>query len=412
MHGSKLFAAILALALAAPAIAADEAGVFKIPGTETTLKLNGFIEMDVAYDLKGSDDDIRGNDWAAFLPVQPLDNDVFTKAQPNRLYMTARTSRIGFTTTTPTKNGPLVTRVEGDFNDPSAFNYSTEITTNGTNFRIRHAYGEYRGLLLGQTWSNFMDLDSLTDTVEFNGHGAFASIRTAMIRYTLKAGPGTLSLSVENPQSFVANGQNVSGTVGRRWDRFPTGTASLTVPFKMGHVNLRGMAFEYNNLNAANKNTSATAWGLGASGSLKFGPETLVWSVQGGQGIGHYMFETLFQGALLVNDKLALWKALGYHVGLTHAWSPKLRSNLIWTQTFIDGSNALIDTAVADIDNTFANKRMDVAYVNTFHSPFKGFEYGLEYEWGQRKIFERVAAGGEDTGTMSRINALFRYTFF
>ena len=55
--------ALLSAALALPAAgAAQEAkpGEFKIPGTNTTLKLNGFAELDVIYDFSGADEDIRG----------------------------------------------------------------------------------------------------------------------------------------------------------------------------------------------------------------------------------------------------------------------------------------------------------------------------------------------------------------
>lgn len=415
MQTSRMCAALLALALAVPAAAADEPGVFKIPGTETTLKLNGYVEVDMAYDFDGADENIRGNDWASFIPLQPLDENVDQVEQPNRFYMTARTSRIGLTTTTPTKGGPLVVRLEGDFNNPSPYNYSTEITTNGTGFRIRHAYGEYRGLLVGQTWSNFMDLDSMPETVEFNNHGAFASIRTPMIRYAAKLGGATLSVSLENPQSLVINASvadpdNDSLTVGRRYDRVPAVTASYTIPFSLGHLNLRGVTHEYQGQLTEDPNPvtdSAWGWGVGASGSLKFKKELFTWSVQGGDGIGFYMFQSLLQGAGFVGNELELWRSWAYHVGLTHTFSPAVRGSVVWTQTFFDKNDALAATL-----GSIANERIDVGYVNLFHSPVKGFEYGFEYAYGVRQIFDSVAVAGNDTGTQHRLNALFRYGFF
>src|SRR5512132_3638904 len=99
MHFPNLKAAALAIAvLAVPAAgAAQDAkpGEFKIPGTDTTLKLNGFVELDAIYDFSGADEDLRTDDWASFLEFQPLDGGERDK---NRLYTTARTSRIGLTT--------------------------------------------------------------------------------------------------------------------------------------------------------------------------------------------------------------------------------------------------------------------------------------------------------------------------
>jgi hypothetical protein len=416
MQLSKLVATGFAVAaLAVPALGSAQdpkPGEWKIPGTSTTLKLNGFVEMDATYDFDGSDDNIRGNDWASFLEFQPLDEG---ETQKKQLYLTMKTSRIGLTTTTPTGWGNLNVRVEGDFNSPSPYNFSTEATTNGVTFRMRHAYGEVGGLLIGQTWSNFNDLGSFPDTVEFNGHGAFPATRQPMIRYALPVGAGSLALSVENPQSLSLNtvlvGADDSLTVGRRYDRLPDATVNFTMPLGSGHVSARAVALEYNSMDAAGVEAHGFGWGAGLSGSFKFAKETLVWGVSGGDGIGRYLFQTLFQGGAQVGDDIETWKALAYHVGLTHAWSDTIRSNLIVTQTFIEENDALVP-----IWGTIANKRIDAGYVNTFVSPLKNFEVGLEYAYGRRTIFASAAAANgnvdNDEGTQHRANALFRYSFF
>ncbi len=419
MNFRSLRAAALVAVLAVPAagLAQDaKPGEMKIPGTDTTLQLNGFVELDAIYDFKGADDDIRGDDWATFLEFQPLDEG---KVNKNRLYTTARTSRLGLTTTTPTAHGNLVVRVEGDFNSPSAFNYSTEATTNGTNFRIRHAYGEYAGFLVGQTWSNFMDLGSLPDTVDFNPHGAFALTRQPGVRYTFNFGGPTLAIGLENPQSVVVNSEvSSSYTVGREYDRYPDVSANLTMPFKLGHLNARFVAQEYQGRTDTGASDEKWGWGAGVSGSLKLGgADTFVWSVQGGDGIGKYLFTTLFQGAAFVGEEIETWKTVAYHVALTHAWAPNLRSNLVWTQTFVDSDDELAAAGAAAWGTGVANKRIDALFVNSFFSPVKGVDVGLEYAWGQRIVFDAALsaadrAAGNDTGTQHRVNALVRYAFF
>jgi hypothetical protein len=405
------------------AVSAQEAkpGQFKIPGTETTLTLNGFIEADAVYDFAGADEDIRGSDWASFVAFQPLDEILDQQEQPSRLYFTARTSRIGLTTETPTKLGPLTARMEADFNSPTAFNYSTEATTNGVNFRLRHAYGEFAGLLVGQTWSNFIDLGSLPDTVDFNPHGAHALTRQPMVRYTLKLAGPSVALSLENPQSIVINSPNVSLTVGRRFDRYPDLIANVTFPFALGHLNARGVLLEYNGQTETTLvEDHQWGWGAGVSGSLKFAPLALVWSVQGGDGIGRYTFQSLLQGAAFVGDDIQLWRSIAYHAGLTFAWTSAIRSNIIWTQTFFETNDPLArassdpETGLGDIG---ANKRIDVLFVNTFFNPITNAELGIEYAFGRRRIFDSAAEAlaippDNREGTQHRINALARYRFF
>lgn len=417
MKRVSLAAASLVVALAfSPAARAEEQepGVFKIPGTETTIKLNGFVEVDSQYDFDGADDDIRGSDWASFLEFQPLDD---LDTQKNMFYLTSRTSRLGLTTTTPTGWGNLVVKMEGDFNSPSPFNYSTEATTNGVTFRMRHAYGELGGrLLIGQTWGTMNDLASFPDTVDFNGHGAFGANRRPMVRYTLPVGAGSLALALENPQS-VAQGSVTCGscslTVGRRYDRIPDLVANFTTPIgKAAHVSVRAVALEYNGETETGAEDSKWGWSAAASGSLKFAAETLVWGVQAGDGMGIHNFQTLFQGAAFVGDEIETWMGYSYHVGLTHAWSSSIRSNLIWSQTFVDEDDDLTAVGVFGAPS-LVNKRVDAGYVNTFISPVKNTEFGLEYAYGQRVVAEGgVAPGAEDKGTQHRVNFLARYSFF
>ena len=99
-------------------------------------------------------------------------------------------------------------------------------------------------------------------------------------------------------------------------------------------------------------------------------------------------------------------------MGLTHAWNSAFRSNLVWTQTFVDSNDQL-----AAVWGSIANKRIDALFVNSFYSPVKGVELGLEYAFGQRKVFDAglIAEGvptSNDTGTQHRVNALARYSFF
>ena len=106
MNLSKLVAtgfAVAALAVPAASKAQDaKPGEFKIPGTETSLKLYGYVQLDTTFDFSGRDPNVEGNDWAIHIPNVPLNNSPEAKIKNNQLYMTARTSRFGIQTNTPT----------------------------------------------------------------------------------------------------------------------------------------------------------------------------------------------------------------------------------------------------------------------------------------------------------------------
>ena len=407
MNLSRFFAGVLTLALAAPAIGAEEPGVFKVPGTDSTIKFYGYAQFDTTLDFSGRPVGYENADWATILPLVPADDSPAGKRVKPQLYFTARTSRFGIQTNTPTSVGPVGVRIEGDFNGPNGF--QSETFTNSVLFRLRHAYGTVGGFLAGQTWSTFLDLGAAPDTVDFNGPGTLALVRNPMLRYTFTLAPGAnLALAAENTRGPQFG-------VDARFQTLPDIHANLTYGAPWGHVSVRGVVQTYNRaavaagdyVDVSPKSTVGIAFA--ASGSLKFGGDTLVAQFSGGPGIGRYMLNAL--GAPFVSAKangdLELWSVYGVHAGFTHVWNPQFRSNLIGAYTWV--SDPKINGVAAD---NSVEKTLVQAFVNTFWSFAKNAEFGIEYVYGQWKSFDADGTLPELKGTENRINASLHYNFF
>jgi hypothetical protein len=182
----------------------------------------------------------------------------------------------------------------------------------------------------------------------------------------------------------------------------PDATLNFTLPWSSGHVSARGVTLQYK----VHDRDAKQAWGAAVSGSLKFLGDNLVWGVQGGDGIGRYTFNALLQGAGDTGTDIELWRSFGYHVGVTHNWTETVRSNLIWSQTFFEKNDEILDPLdTPDGLSTYRsfNERIDQGFVNTFWGFTKNAEIGLEYAYGQRRTFD------DKTGTQHRINASFHY---
>lgn len=397
---SKTFsAALLAAALVAPgAVRADDPGVFKVPGTDSTIKFYGYVQLDTTVDFSARANDIENNDWASVLPAVPADGSKQAKKSP-QVYMTARTSRFGIMTNTPSAMGNVGVRLEGDFNAPNGF--QSETFTNSVLFRLRHAYGTIGGLLVGQTWSTFLDLGAAPDTVDFNGPGSLALVRNPMIRYTTSVGPGSLALALENTRGAQFENET-------RFQVMPDVHANYTYGAKWGHLSLRAVGQQYNRVylpatTATNKSAYSVSGAV--SGSVKLGEDTLVAQFAGGPGIGRYMLNSFgapwwqFDNA----GAIKFWSSYGVHAGLTHVWNPSYRSNVIGAYTWTD--DAKVNGAVA---GTGVQKEQTQLFVNTFWSASKTTEFGVEYAYGQWKSFGNNA----DKGTQNRVNASFHYNFF
>jgi hypothetical protein len=407
MPFTQRIALALALALALPLAAkADEApGTFKIPGTDTTLKLYGYVQLDATYDFKGRDPNVEGDDWATVAALVPLQSDIQTQNKPRQLYLTARTSRIGLQTATPTRAGNVGVRLEADFNAPNLEQGQT--FTNSVGFRLRHAYGQIGGgygtFVVGQTWSTFLDLASAADTVDFNGPGTVALVRNPMIKYVSPTfGGWSLAVAAENAPGTDGNDFAPSTTATTKFQQIPDFIASLGTAGNWGTFTLAGMTTNYSRASATLGAPSYSKQAIGASigGSLKFAGDTLVVHAEGGSGIGRFLLNTIANTNVVDSGAdLFLTDAAAYHVGYTHVWNAEFRSNAVWSQTFVAPNAALSKSDQA--------KENDQVFANTFWTFAKNAEFGLEYVYGYRTLF-----ASSETGLQHRVNASFHYNFF
>lgn len=365
----------------------DLPGSFKLPGSDTSIKIGGYVQLDAAYDIKG--DQGRG----VSLADVPLDGTAAAKRKGTTTF-SARTSRLNFETLTNTTGGPLKTRIEFDFYTADG----SETYTNSAHPRLRHAYGTYGGFLAGQTWSNFMDVDSLPDTLEFFGPTGQIFIRQPQVRYTMATGANSsLAIAVENPQS---DARDVGGDV-TALDRGPDLTGRWTQTGAWGHVAVRGLLRDLRVEDGSGEHkANRLGWGLGLSGSFKLGAaDTFLYQINGGQGIGRYIQDANSAAAYSATPAtLRAQKAIGGFVGLQHYWATALRSNVVYGMVRDHNDEGYGSTAGL-------NKETRQVHANLVWSPVKQMDLGIEYIWGERKTEDG------QTGDLSRLQASAKYSF-
>jgi len=141
-------------------------GYFKLPGTATLLRIGGYAKSDFIYDLKPA-----GN-LDSFIPSTiPIP----APATYTNSTISVRPTRLNLDFLFPTKSG-------------DSYRFFLEIDMFGsssTTPRLRHAYGQAKNFLVGQTFSNFMDPDAGTDQLDFQGPNGWVSIRNPQFRYSL-----------------------------------------------------------------------------------------------------------------------------------------------------------------------------------------------------------------------------------
>ena len=152
-------------------------GYFRLPGTNTLMRIGGYAKTDFIYDLKPA-----GN-ADSFIPATipiPAPTSI------NNSTISVRATRFNLDFLVPTRSG-----------DSYRFFFEMDFFgTNSTTPKLRHAYGQAKNFLVGQTFSNFMDPDAGADTLDYQGPNAMVSIRNPQFRYSLLvANKTTFSIS-------------------------------------------------------------------------------------------------------------------------------------------------------------------------------------------------------------------------
>ncbi len=394
-------------------VAGDIGGSSRLPNSETSVRLYGFAELNMVKEFKGDNGD---QDYSTFLPYGPLNNSAEGN-RTGRAYLHARTSRIGVEASTPSAYGPISVKIEGDFNnDPRTGNAAvsgdikniyTQQATNSYNFRLRHAYGQFGGLLIGQTWSTFMDLDNSPETVDFNGPIGSTFIRQPMIRYAYNtAESGMFTAALENSVSYVLDKTATVTTKG--FSRVPDLVMRWDKGFTWGGMSLRGVTHELRVKDGAGVSQSSMGYGIAASALIKtVDSDFLTAGLTYGTGIGRYF--NYIEGAFYddVNNRILKEKAIGVVLGYQIKPSTTLRYNLAfgWQRNY---DNAYTDFARAnalDSGRFGINKSVWQGHIGFIWNPVKGVDIGTEYVFGRRKTL----AG--EKGEMSRLDFSAKYYF-
>lgn len=393
-------------------VAGDIPGSFRLPGTETSVRIYGFAELNAVHETKG---DGSGNDYSTFLAYAPLNGSALANRK-GQTYFHARTSRLGLEASTPTQYGPLGVKIEGDFNNEprtgnsavygTVGNIFTQQATNSYGFRLRHAYGQFGGLLIGQTWSTFMDVDNSPETVDFNGPIGSTFIRQPQIRYTYGTPTaGSFTAALENSVSYVLDKGGVATTAG--FSKVPDLIGRWDKGFDWGAVSLRGVSHEHRVNDGAAANTSRRGYGVAATALVKTrgGNDFASLGVTYGKGIGRYFnyIEGAFYDA--ASNRILLEKAVGVVAGYQYKYDDKLRFNFVYgAQRDYDGEYTDFARANGLDSGQFGiNKWLQQAHVGFIYNPFKMVDLGAEYIWGARRTL-----AGEDGG-MSRVNLSAKY---
>ena len=366
-------------------------GSFKLPGSDTSVTLAGYVKLDAIFSDRsagvGSTADQEYE--AAGVPVGPTAG----ANERNQVKLHARQSRFNIKTSTPTGLGDLTTFVEFDLFGVSG----NESVSNSNGLRVRHAYGTLGHLLVGQTWTTFSDVDTYAETVDFGGPAGVIFARQAQVRWTQPFAGGQWAVALENPETVVS--LPAGDTFRADDDRFPDIAGNIKFDTSWGKYSIAALARQIRVDSASAPASRDQKWGgaLGVNGVIPlFTSDDVRISAYYGNAIGRYSVGFFTDGILDTDSHLVLLRQWLATAAYRHFWNANLRSTIALSGL---RSNNPAGTAGS------VNKAAESAHVNVIWSPLAQVNIGLEYIHATRKI-----ENGQ-TGRLNRIQTSAQYLF-
>jgi hypothetical protein len=195
-----------------------------------------------------------------------------------------------------------------------------EVISNSVAPRIRHSFIQYKGLLVGQTWTTFMNTSALPEAADFGGpHTAIVFVRQGQVRYTM----GNFAIALENPESYGGDASE---------DSLPDLIAKYTFKGDWGNVSVAGLARQLNTLDG----NSESAFGVSVAGKVKVGErDDIRFQVHTGD-LGRYVGTAAAKD--IENNKVESTDS--YMVSYRHYWQDDYRTTVFYGNTKTDEANA------------------------------------------------------------------------
>lgn len=300
---------------------------------------------------------------------------------------------------TPTRAGTLRAFVEGDFAGA------------GRTYRLRHAFGQWHGLLAGQTWSTFSDPEAEPDGIDFEGLNAISLFRQAQLRFTRPLWDRVeFAVAIENPSPDITGATGVNQVpdvvVRLRFEPRERGLPLSRILRGGGHIQaaylvrqIRGEPSE-----GGGRVLSTGGTGYHVSGRIPAPWRTsdfVMFATALGPGIGRYITDLSSAGGqdAVYDASTSSLKALfaqSYYVGYEHWWTATLRST---------GTFGFVRVRNLDVQSADALHETTRGSVNIAWSPIPRVDLVTELLTGRRVNRD----GREGQASQAQIGWTFRF---
>ena len=358
---------------------------------EEVFEIYGFAQLDYIQDFQ------RVNpDWETTLRASriPTENGEF--GGDGQAIFSVGQSRFGLNSSQQVGKHDLNIKFEFDM-------FGVGDDAGQTTIRLRHFYGEWGNLLVGQTNSLFMDGDMFPNVIDYWGPAGMVYLRNPQARWTFFTGDTSLAVAIEKPGNDIDTDTASQGQFANGGDEeLPDVTVQMRSAQDWGHLQfagiLRKVGYETVGAPDGEPEGSEIGWGLNVSSNIKLPTGTIRGSVVYGEGIASYMNDGgMDMGAdSISSDPADVVPLLGVVAYYDHSWNEHYSSSIGYSFTEVDNLSQQTGSAF---------NKGEYASVNLLYTPESNLMFGAELLWGKR------TDNDGDVGTDSRVQFSVKYSF-
>jgi len=252
--------------------------------------------------------------------------------------------------------------------------------------RLRHAFGEYNGWLVGQTWSNYTSFVGVTPTLDLDGTPGLAGRqdRIAQVRYTT----GGLSVALEHPKTSVVDETNVRQGLPAFSARYENAVDSLR--YSVGGF-AHQVSVDNGKTDASKIDDSAFGFAGYVAASLGLTDSvTLHGIVNYSDGVGTGLYRSgdneFVQDAYMKGNSLKTLSGYGGSVGTSIALPNGRSVNLTYGFITSDWDDAEADLTPGAVDAR--HETNEKASLNYLWTPVANTMMGVEYAYYNTKLVD------------------------
>lgn len=352
-----------------------------VQAANTEFSYGGYIKLDAMYSQYSDGDLGAASLGRDFYVPSTIPTSAGGADETSSMDFSAKSSRFNFKTVTTLDNGEKVTGfVELDFLGSAQGN---EVVSNSYSPRLRHAFFTYNDVTVGQTWSTFMNVGALPETVDFLGvSDGTVFNRQSQIRYTM----GDFQFSLENPETTVKGvGTTDDGGIPDIVARYNLKAGDHS--FAIAAI---GRQFAYQD--GAGIDETTTGFGVSLSGKIMLGADDLKFSYTTGDVARYVGLGQVSDVIINADGELEANSVDAAFIAYRHHWNSQMRSTIAYSMFDSDLED--------DTEQSSSSTR-----VNLMYSPDKSLTYGVEYSMAN------LDKGNDVEGDLDRLQFTAKYSF-